>query len=127
MSEKDDKYKKKYLDFAVRMVMLKKYLNEQKHEYIIADQIMRSGTSIGANHREAISAESSDDFVHKLAIAQKECNETMYWLEVLQAAEIITDEEFSDLYADAKELLSMLSSAILTVKNARKLHVMNDK
>lgn len=119
MSDKNDQYKKKYLDFAVRMVKLKKFLNEQKHEYIIADQILRSGTSIGANHREAMSAESGDDFIHKLAIAQKECNETMYWLEVLQAAEIITDELYNSLYADAKELLRMLSSAILTVKNKK--------
>ena len=64
-------YNKKFLDFAIRIVNLKKYLNEQKHEYTIADQIMRSGTSIGANHREAVYAESRDDLVHKLSIAQR--------------------------------------------------------
>ena len=113
---KDEQYKKKFLDFAVRMVRLKNYLNEQKHEYNIADQIQRSGTSIGANHREAINAESEIDFVHKLSIAQKECNETMYWLEVLKETEYITEEEFNSLYEDANQLMRMLSSSIVRVK-----------
>ena len=115
--KKDEQYRKKFLDFAVRMVKLKNYLNEQKHEYNIADQIQRSGTSIGANHREAINAESASDFVHKLTIAQKECNETMYWLELLQATGYITTEQFDDLYADAKELMRMLSASIIKCKN----------
>ena len=110
-------YRKKYLDFAVRMVKLKNYLNEQKHEYNIADQIQRSGTSIGANYREATCAESRNDFIHKLTIAQKECNETIYWLELLQATGYITNEQFDDLYADADELMRMLSSSIITAKN----------
>lgn len=76
------------MQFAIRIVKLKNYLNEQKHEYNIADQIQRPGTAIGANHREAIAAESEVDFVHKLAIAQKECNETLYWLELLKDAEL---------------------------------------
>ena len=71
MNTKDEAYKTKFMAFAIRMVELKNYLNEQKHEYNIADQIQRSGTAIGANHREAIAAESEIDFVHKLAIAQK--------------------------------------------------------
>ena len=66
VNEKDEVYKEKFIAFAIRMVKLKNYLNEQKHEYNIADQIQRSGTAIGANHREAISAESDIDFVHKL-------------------------------------------------------------
>jgi four helix bundle protein len=70
INEKDNIYKQKFMAFAIRMVKLKNYLNEQKHEYNIADQIQRSGTAIGANHREAIAAESEIDFVHKLAIAQ---------------------------------------------------------
>ena len=89
MNSKDQIYKEKFMAFAIQMVKLKKYLNEQKHEYNIADQIQRSGTAIGANHREAIAAESEVDFVHKLAIAQKECNETLYWLELLKEAEYI--------------------------------------
>lgn len=88
--------------FAIRMVKLKNYLNEQKHEYNIADQVMRSGTAIGANHREAIAAESEVDFVHKLAIAQKECNETLYWLELLKEAEYIDETLYKSLSADAE-------------------------
>ena len=116
MENKDEQYKKKYLDFAVRMVRLKEYLNKEKKEYNIADQIQRSGTSIGANHREATSAESREDFIHKLSIAQKECNETMYWLEVLQATDYISAEEFESLYNDANELMRMLSSSIVRSK-----------
>lgn len=112
-------YNKKFLDFAIRIVNLKKYLNEQKHEYTIADQIMRSGTSVGANHREAINAESKDDFVHKLSISQKECNETIYWLELLQATGYISNEMFESLYEDAKEILRLLSASILKIKKNR--------
>lgn len=116
MNTKDSKYRDKLMEFSLRVVRLKNYLNEQKHEYSIADQIQRSGTSIGANHREAISAESAEDFVHKLAIAQKECNETIYWLEVLKATDYISSELFDSLYADAMELLRMLSASIVKVK-----------
>ena len=112
-------YNKKFLDFAIRIVNLKKYLNEQKHEYTIADQIMRSGTSIGANHREAVYAESRDDLVHKLSIAQKECNETMYWLELLCATGYISCEQYDSLYDNAKELMRILSASIVKMKKNR--------
>ena len=91
MNEKDRIYKEKFLAFAIKMVKLKNYLNSEKHEYNIADQIQRSGTAIGANHREATAAESDVVFIHKLAIAQKECNETIYWLELLFATHYIDD------------------------------------
>ena len=113
---KDQIYKQKFMAFAIRMVKLKNYLNEQKHEYNIADQIKRSGTAIGANHREAIAAESEIDFVYKLAIAQKECNETLYWLELLKETEYIDDKLFNSLYADAEEIMRMLTASIITVK-----------
>ena len=109
-------YNKKFLDFVIRIVNLKKYLNEKKHEYTIADQIMRSGTSIGANHREAVYAESRDDLVHKLSIAQKECNETMYWLELLRATDYISCEQYDSLYNNAKELMRILSASIVKMK-----------
>ena len=120
VNEKDKKYKEKFLAFAVRMVKLKNYLNEQKHEYNIADQIQRSGTSIGANHREAIAAESNTDFVHKLQIAQKECNETIYWLELLKATEYIDEKMFDSLYKDAEEIMRMLTVSIMTMKKKMK-------
>lgn len=114
--KKDDAYNKKFLAFAIRMVKLKNYLNEQKHEYNIADQIQRSGTAIGANHREATYAESNLDFIHKLQIAQKECNETLYWLELLKEAEYISEEQFKSLYADGEEIMRMLTASIVSAK-----------
>lgn len=116
MNEKDKIYKEKFMAFAIRMVKLKNYLNEQKHEYNIADQIQRSGTAIGTNHREATFAESDLDFIHKLQIAQKECSETIYWLELLKATDYISEEQFNSLYTDAEEIMRMLTSSILTVK-----------
>lgn len=120
MNEKDKIYKDKLLKFAVRIVKLKNYLNTQKHEYNIADQIQRSGTSIGANHREAIAAESDVDFVHKLAVAQKECNETLYWLELLKETGYIDEQMFTSFYADAEEIMRMLTASIITVKKCLK-------
>jgi len=114
--KKDDAYNKKFLAFAIRIVKLKNYLNEQKHEYNIADQIQRSGSAIGANHREATYAESNLDFIHKLQIAQKECNETLYWLELLKEAEYISEEQFKSLYADGEEIMRMLTASIVSAK-----------
>ena len=116
MNEKDQLYKEKFMAFAIWMVKLKNYLNEQKHEYNIADQIQRSGTAIGANHREATFAESDMDFIHKLSIAQKECSETIYWLELLKATEYITEQQFEDLYKDAEEIMRMITSSIMTAR-----------
>lgn len=109
-----------FLNFSVRIVKLKNYLNSEKHEYSIADQILRSGTSIGANQREASYAESDVDFIHKLQIAQKECNETLYWLELLYKAEYITEEMFDSLYGDASSIMRVLSSSIRTTKQRLK-------
>ena len=92
----------------------------KEHEYNIADQIQRSGTSIGANHREAIAAESDVDFVHKLAVAQKECNETLYWLELLKETGYIDEQMFTSFYADAEEIMRMLTASIITVKKRLK-------
>ena len=114
--KKDDAYNKKFMAFAIRMVKLKNYLNEQKHEYNMADQVQRSGTAIGANHREATYAESSSDFVHKLQIAQKECNETMYWLELLKETGYIDDKMYESLCKDANEIMNMLTASIMTVR-----------
>lgn len=111
------------MHFAVRMVKLKNYLNAEKHEYNIADQIQRSGTAIGALHREATNAESALDFVHKLSIAQKECNETMYWLELLHETEYLKEQEFNDLYQEAKEIMKMLTVSILTTKKNINLQI----
>ena len=86
--------KEKSFRFAVRVVMLYKYLKNEKKEYILSKQLMRSGTSIGANVRESQNAESKADFIHKLAIAQKEADETLYWLELLKETDYIRIEEY---------------------------------
>jgi len=117
MNEKDKIYREKLMSFAIKMVNLKKFLNEQKREYNIADQIQSSGTAIGAIHREATYAESDVDFIHKLSMAQKECNETLFWLELLRSTEYITQNQFDDYYRDADEIMRMLSSSIMTMRS----------
>ena len=113
---KDAKYRDKLMQFAIRMVKLKNYLNEQMHEYNIADQIQRSGMAVGALHREATYAESDLDFIHKLSIAQKECNVTLYWLELLKATGYLDETQFASLYQDAEEIMHMLTASIVTTK-----------
>lgn len=115
MSRKGILKEKSFL-LAVRVVRLYQYLTETKREFVMSKQILRSGTSVGANIREAQNAESAADFVHKLSIAQKEADETLYWLELLQMTEYLTEPEFASIHADVNEILKMLKSAILTKK-----------
>ena len=82
----------------------------------MSKQLLRSGTAIGALVREAQNAESSKDFIHKLSISQKECDESLYWLELLKATDYINDQEFGSLNNEATELLKMLRSSIITSK-----------
>jgi four helix bundle protein len=105
MSERKSILKEKSFAFAVRIAKVYKHLSESKKEYVLSKQLLRSGTSIGANVREANNAESTVDFIHKLAIAQKETDETLYWLELLNSIDLLTKKEFDSLYADALELL----------------------
>lgn len=108
--------REKSLSFAVVIVSLSEQLCRDRLNYRLADQILRSGTSIGANIRESSGAESAADFIHKLSIAKKECEETSYWLEVLTASNRITQTEFESLSASVSELMAMLRSSILTAK-----------
>lgn len=107
----------KSFDFAVRIINLCKFLQEQKKEFIISKQIIRSGTSIGANVREAINAQSRSDFIHKLSIAQKECDETCYWIELLHKTEYINEDEYKSIHDDCISLLKIIRSIILTIKS----------
>lgn len=100
--------------FALRIIKLYKYLNENHRVSPIANQILKSGTSIGANVREAIRAQSRPDFYSKMNIALKECSETEYWLELLHESDYINDEQFNSIYADCKELLKILMSITKT-------------
>jgi len=116
MSGRKSILKDRSFQFAIRTIRLCQQLNETKKEYTLSKQLLRSGTSIGALIREAQNAESTKDFVHKLSIAQKECDETIYWLELLSASEYINEQEFNNMNNEANELLKMLRSAILTSK-----------
>lgn len=108
-------YQKAY-GFAIEIVKLYKQLNAEKKEFILSKQLLRSGTSIGANVNEAISSESKRDFVHKLGVALKEAKETTYWLSLLKDSEYITVEQFSSLHAICISLIKILSSIIITTK-----------
>lgn len=108
--------KNKSFAFAVRIVKVYQHLVDVRKEFVLSKQLLRSGTAVGALIREAQNAESKGDFVHKLGIAQKECDETIYWLELLKETEFLTTQEFESLNSDNLELLKMLRSAILTSK-----------
>ena len=107
---------RKSLEFAVRIVRFYRFLTEEKNEFVMSKQILRSGTSIGANVRESKNAQSPMDFIHKLNIALKEADETQYWLEVLQLSETINQEEFDSLNNNLKEIIALLTSIIKTIK-----------
>ena len=107
-----DKSKK----FALRIIKLYKYLNENKREHILSKQLLLSGTSIGANLKEAAFAQSRADFQAKLFIAQKECAETEYWLELLHESEYINKSEFDSIYEDCQELMRLLVASTKTIQ-----------
>lgn len=106
----------KSFNFALRIVNLYKFLKEEKKEFIMSKQIMRSGTSVGAMIREAEHGESKKDFVHKNSIAQKEINETLYWLELLYASNFISQQQYESLHTDAIEIVKLVTSTIKTAK-----------
>ena len=107
---KENVIMQKSFAFSVRIVNLHKYLSQQKKEYVISKQIYKSGTSIGANVAEAQRAQSTADFVAKLKIAQKEANETQYWLRLLHETKYITDKEFTSVHEDLVEILKILTA-----------------
>jgi four helix bundle protein len=109
--------KDKSFRFAVRVVNLYKYLCFDKKEFVLSKQVLRSGTSVGAMIREAEHSESKADFIHKMAIAQKEINETIYWLELLQETEYIVKQEFESINKDAVEIIKMITSTLKTTKS----------
>lgn len=108
--------KQKSFDFAIKIVELSQKLISEKREYVLSKQIIRSGTAIGALVREALNAESTADFIHKLGIAQKETDETCYWLELLQTTKLIENHIFERLHTDCNELLKIIKSIIITSK-----------
>jgi len=114
--EKRNVIKEKSFEFAKEIVYLYKVLAEKK-EFVLSKQLLRSGTSIGANVREAEHAQSKADFIYKLSIALKEANETDYWIDLLHETNYINDLEFQNIKNKNIELLKLLTSIINTSKN----------
>ena len=108
----------KSFDFALKVIKLFKYLQEDHREYILSKQILRSATSIGANIEEAIGGQSIKDFIHKNNIALKEARETHYWLRLLKASNYLREKDFQLIF-DCEELIKMLTS---TIKTSKKNH-----
>ena len=113
---KENIIKPKSFAFALRILKLYQYLQAEKKEYILSKQLLRSGTSIGAMVRESEQAESKLDFIHKLAIAQKESNETEYWIELLNQSGYIDKIQYESLFQDITEIRKLLPSIIKTSK-----------
>ena len=112
---KDNIIISKSYSFALEIVNLYKLLVAEK-EFVLSKQLLRSGTSVGANVHEAIASESKKDFIHKLGISLKEARETLYWLKLLKDSEYITDEKFITLENSCSEIIKILNSIILTTK-----------
>ncbi len=108
--------KQKSLEFAKRIVRLYQYLCTEKHEFVMSKQILRSGTSIGANITEALYGSSRKDFIAKLQIAQKEAAETRYWLELLYSCDYLPDNLYRSMDTDCKEILSIVCASIKSAK-----------
>lgn len=111
----------KSLAFAKRIVRVSQYLSNEKKEYTLSKQLLRSGTSIGANIAEAQYAISRKDFLNKIYIALKECAETLYWLELLASCDYLTSAEYSSLYADCEELRKLLSAITKSTRDGKLL------
>jgi four helix bundle protein len=108
--------KDKSFKLAIRVVKLYQFLISDKKEYVLSKQLLRSGTSVGAMVREAEHSESKADFIHKMAIAQKEINESIYWLELLKETDYLSNEQFESINKDAVEVIKMITSIIKTTK-----------
>lgn len=110
----------KSLNFAVRIVRLYQYLTDKKKEFVMSKQLLRCGTSVGANLREAKYAQSTNDFISKNSIALKEIAETEYWLELLYKTEYLSQAEFESIQADCAEIAKILTAIVKTTKTNNK-------
>ena len=106
----------KSFQFAIRIVNLCKLLRNERHEYVLSKQLLRSGTSIGANIAEAQQAQTRPDFLSKLNISLKETTETMYWLRLLEATEYLTKFEYESIHSDCVELEKILTASVKAMK-----------
>lgn len=114
---KESALKTKSKAFALRIIKMYNYLCEQKKEYVMSKQVLRSGTSIGANVAEAFFAQSDADFIAKLYISRKEAGETLYWIDLLKESGYLSDDVATSISDDCDELLKLLTSSIKTMKS----------
>ena len=105
--------------FALRIIKLCDYLCEEKRAFVIAKQLLKSGTSVGANLSESDCAMSENDFLAKVYVAYKECSETQYWLELIKEAGYISQEQFNSIYSDCNEITKMLAATTKTLENKK--------
>lgn len=106
-------------EFSIRIIRLYKYLCDEKKEFILSKQLLRSGTSIGANIAEANCAFSKKDFLAKMYISFKECAETIYWLELLYKTDYLSENEFNSINSDCAEIQKLLSSITKTIRSEK--------
>jgi four helix bundle protein len=108
----------KSYDFALRIIKVYKYLSQVKKQFVLSKQLLRSGTSLGANIEESIGGQSKADFFAKITIAYKEARESKYWIRLLRDSDYLTIEQSSDLLKDIEELLKIIGSIQKTVRNS---------
>ncbi len=118
---KESILKNKSKAFALRIVKMYQFLRDEKKEYVLSKQVLRSGTSIGANIAEAFYAQSEADFIAKLYISRKEAGETIYWIELLRDASYLDIHKASSILEDCEELMKLLTSSIKTMKEKKTL------
>jgi len=106
--------------FALRVVKLAKHLQEERREFVLSRQVLRSGTAIGALVREAEHAQSKADFINKMSVGLKEANEADYWLDLLRQSDYITQESYDSIHADVQELIKLLVAIVKTTKSRNK-------
>ena len=110
----------KSMAYAIRIVRLYRYLTDEKHEFVMSKQLLRCGTSIGANTKESKNAQSRNDFLNKLNIALKEADETEYWLELLYKTDYLDQNQYLSIQNDTNEIIKILTSIIKTLKTEKK-------
>jgi len=113
---KENVVQRKSFLFAIRIINLYKYLTAEKKEYVLSKQVLRSGTSIGANIEESIGGQSEKDFLSKLAISYKEARETIYWLKLLRETDYLSNQEFESIIEEAEEICRILAKIQITIK-----------
>lgn len=113
---KNNIIQEKSFDFAIRIINLYKYLKDEKKEYVLSKQMLRSGTSIGANIEEGIGGQSKRDFIAKLQISLKEARETHYWLRLLKATNYLTENQTTDILKDCRDIKNILTAILKSAK-----------